>query len=162
MEPQMERPPARRRSPRYHLLLSSILLFSFALFLQGCKDQQIQTLAKTVRAVAEANNQLQKDSEALHAVGSLTTDETRTIMEVVIKIAKADEEANQLIIPLSKLETVSKQQILMVMQPVITAVDNLIAQDVIKISNPDAKVKIQMILSSIRSSLDVVYLIVSK
>ena len=158
----MEMELRRRQNHPSYRLLSSILIFSFALFLQGCKDQQIQTLAKTVRAVAEGNNQLQKDAEALHAVGSLTTDETRTIMEVVIKIAKADEEANQLIIPLSKLETVSKQQILMVMQPVITAVDNLIAQDVIKISNPDAKVKIQMILSSIRSSLDVVYLIVSK
>lgn len=152
----------RRTSRRSYRLLSSILIFSFALFIQGCKDQQIQTLAKTVRAVAEANNQLQKDAVALNTAGSLTVDETRTIMEVVIKIAKADEEANQLIIPLSKLETVSKQQILLVMQPIIKAVDNLIAQDVIKISNPDAKVKIQMMLSSIRSSLDVVYLIVSK
>jgi hypothetical protein len=158
----MESLPARRPSPRYHLLLSSILLFSFALFVQGCKDQQIQTLAKTVRAVAEANNQLQKDAEALNAAGSLTLDETLTIMQVVIKIAKADEEANQLIIPLSKLETVSKQQILMVMQPIITAVNNLISQDVIQIKDPDAKVKVQMTLGSIQSSLNVVYLIVSK
>ncbi len=130
------------------------VLFVVTIAAAWCKDEQVKILAKTTRAVVEACDQVLIDVDKMQVDGLMTDAENRMVYGIVKKIALADRQANAMVKPLVNLDAKTKLDLLKLVEPILTVIDDAIKTDLLTITNPDTRNKITIALQTIRLSVE--------
>jgi hypothetical protein len=139
---------------RYALLL-------LLLFLTGCNDQDLAKVSKALVITQKTIGEVQTDVISANAQGLVSTETTRTVLELCNKVNLAGKEATALTRTLNQLDVTSKGQILEILKPVIAALGNSIDVGLVEIKDQVTRDKIRLALLTIQSALNSIQIIVA-
>jgi hypothetical protein len=142
-------------------LLLLLLLLPLLLFQNSCSDKDLAKVSKALVIVAESVKVLQADAIAANNLKLLSDDNTRIIMEIGTKISLAGKESTQLTRNLTKLDSTTKSQILLILQPIITSLSNIINTSLDGITDLETRNKIKVALLSLQTTLNSIQVIVA-
>lgn len=139
-----------------HQSVKLLAVIALALLLFGCTDKALQTTAKASADIAAANAALGNTVMSAQAVGAITADQARPILQVTLQIAQADQQVNSAISGVNALTAAQKTQISAIIQPIIQAVNGAVNQGVLPITNQSIKTSILASLTTIQAALTVI------
>lgn len=122
------------------------------LLLSACSDKALQTTAKASRDVAAANLALANTLISAANSGALSDEYVRPILNVSLQVAQAGKQIDAAIAGISQLSPADKSKILAIIQPVITAINNGVAQTNL-IKNETIKTEVMAALTTIQAAL---------
>lgn len=122
------------------------------LLLAACSDKALQTTAKASRDIAAANLALSTTLISAAQSGALTDEYVRPILNVSLQVAQAGKQVDAAIAGINQLAPADKTKILAIIQPVITAVNNGVAQTAL-IKNDTIKTEVMAALTTIQAAL---------
>ena len=103
--------------------------------------------------VATSVGTLQSTVIESNKVGFISDDDTRAILELCIKVNLAGKEAVAATRAVAKLSPEDQVRLVVLLQPVIAAVDGALQKDVVGIKNPQTKEKVETVLRGIQTAL---------
>lgn len=127
----------------------------------GCSDPDLKKVSVALTDVGYSIIALQTAVIEAEKAGLMTTENTRSVIQLCVKVRVAGEQAVNVTRNLSQLDAPSRTQILNILAPVIGAVGNLAQSGALGIKNPDTQQKVQAILSAIQVSLNTAQLVLS-
>jgi hypothetical protein len=131
------------------------------LLLTACADSDLNKVSKALVDVAATNGELQTTVINAYDLKLLSERNTRTILELQQKVNLAGKEAIQLTREINKLDSVSRAKILVILQPVLAAVNNSLNTGLLGIDHKATADKIRVLLLSIQSYLNTVQLVIA-
>lgn len=132
------------------------------LTLAACTDKKLRDLVEASDKVADTVTIVQKATVDAENSGVVTRNQARTIMELSIRISQANNQAMDVARDLSKLDEPSRQQLLTILTPIITAVNaGVNDQNIVGIQNVATRDAIRGSLIAIQTSLNSINLILS-
>lgn len=134
---------------RRKFLALPVLLF---VLLSACSDKALQTTAKASRDIAAANLALSNTLISAAQTGALTDEYVRPILQVSLQVAQAGKQVDAAIAGINQLAPADKSKILAIIQPVITAINNGVAQTAL-IKNETIKTEVMAALTTIQAAL---------
>lgn len=130
-----------------------LLLIAPLLLLVTACDDNLKKVAQTLDIVAASVGTLQKTVIESNKVGFISDDDTKAIVELCVKMNLAGKEAVAATRNVAKLSPEDQVRLVVLLQPVVTAVDNALDKDIVGIKNPETKQKVQTVLTGIQSAL---------
>jgi hypothetical protein len=129
------------------------------LLLAGCADANLNKVSKALVVTAKTNGEIQTAATTAYDVKLLSENNARIVLEMCQKVNLAGKEATALTRSINKLDAPSKAQILSILNPVITAVNNTLNIGLKGITDQGTLDKIRLLLLSLQSSLNGIQLI---
>lgn len=133
-----------------------ILFICFA-----CTDQDLLKVAKGLDAVAVSVGQFQTTVIEANTQHLLSESVTRKLLTIALKVDQGGKEATQVVKQLQQLAPADRVKIMAILAPVIKAVSDSVNNDLIPITDPEAKQKVQLALLAVQSGLNTVNLILA-
>jgi hypothetical protein len=121
------------------------LLLLFPLFLVSCNDPMLTKVSKGLADYSVAIHGVETSVIQANQQGVLTVDQTRPIVQLLVKLNSAGQQASALTRNLTTLPAASKSQLVTITAPVITAIEQAISSGLFGI--PDGAVKSNILLS---------------
>lgn len=138
-----------------------VLALPLLLFQSSCDDGDLEKISKALIVVANVQGEIQTAVITANSEKLISDDTTRSILEVCLKINTAGKEATEVTRTIAKMNATSKSQMLSILKPVISAIDNSIKTDLISISDQPTKDKIRLMLLSVQTTLNSVQIMIS-
>ena len=133
-------------------------VFLLAVMLTACQDASLEKIAKGLNEAAATAGILQTTVIESERIGLMTTDQARNILEGCVKVNEAGREAVAVTRRINALDPSTRTSLLAIVNPVITAVNNLVETGTVNITNPATKQKIQLLLLTLQTTLSAVHL----
>lgn len=138
------------------------LALAMTLSLCACSDKRLRDIVVAADKVADTVAIIQKTAVDAETAGVLNRDQTRAIMQLSIQISQANNRAMDVARDLSKLDEPSRQQLLAILTPLISAVNKgVVDQNIVGIENQQTREAIRGALVAIQTSLNSINLILS-
>jgi hypothetical protein len=131
------------------------------LLTSSCGDSDLTKVAKALDVTAQTIGLVQTTVIEANKQGLITVEETRSILEVSIKVNLAGQQAVKITRTISKLDNPTKAQLLTILTPVIQAVNESIDSGLVGIKNEQTKAQIKAYLVVIQTALNGVNIILA-
>lgn len=131
------------------------------LLLISCSDTDLQRVGKTLLVASKAIGEVQSTVTAANAQKLISDDSTRIILETCLKANLAGKQAVSITREISKLDTVSREQLIQILKPIVGALQNSITTDLIPIKDVDTRLKVQTGLALAQSSINTIIIILA-
>jgi hypothetical protein len=128
--------------------------------LTACAENDLKRVAEALAITAKSLAVVQDTVLQANKSGLIADEEKNTILGVCLKINLAGKEATALTRDLAKLEKPQKAELIAILLPVVKALDNAIAKDVLGIKDPKTQATVRVSLQSIQTALNTVMIII--
>lgn len=135
-------------------LLCLILLAS-----SGCEDSELERVGKALLAAGQAISIAQTTVIQANAQGLVSDDSTRVILESCVKANLAGKQAVAVTRQIKRIDPASRAQLIQILQPTVQAFQVAIDQGLTGVKNEDTKIKLQLVLTAVQTSLSTAWLI---
>jgi hypothetical protein len=137
------------------LLFTTLILL---LAMTACADKDLEKVAKGLLALADGISITQTTVIEANNQGLIDEDTTRNILQVCVKITQAGQDASAVTRALSKLDDVSRTQVLEILKPVIMSVQDALDNGLLGIKNEQTKQKVRATLLTVQTTLNAIQL----
>lgn len=127
-----------------------------ALSLVSCKDDQLKTVARTLKIVAESIGVVQTTIIEANKQKLVSDDDTLKFLTLCVTINKSGQEASALTRNLSSLGITDKVKIVKIFDELLTAISRAIDNDLTGIKNEVIKLKVKTSLETIQATIKTV------
>lgn len=124
----------------------------------ACTDEDLVTVSKALNDTAQGVSVLQTAVINAHKTQLLTDDQTRSFLELSIRINEAGLSAVQVTRNINALSTADRASVLKILNPVIDVVREARTQSILGIKNEQTKATIDAALLTISTALNVAQL----
>lgn len=131
------------------------------LLLVSCTDSDLQKVGKTLLVASKAIGEVQTSVITSNQQGLISDDTTRVILETCLRANMAGKQATAVTREISKLDTVSREQLIQILKPIVAALQTSITQDIIPIKDVDTRIKVQTGLALAQSSINTIIIILA-
>lgn len=140
---------------RFSLIL--VLLIS----LSSCEDDDLRRVSESLRDTSHALSLLQTTVIEANKVNLLSTENTRSILEMSIRVNHAGQQAVDITRGINRLSPEDRNNLLNILIPIVHEVGITRTAIIFNIQNPETRNNIDLILLTIQSSLNATQLILA-
>lgn len=141
-----------------NLLIPALALFLLA---PSCGDDSLKRIANALNITAKAVGEIQSIAIEANAQGLLSQGDTRTVLELAVRVNKAGKEATAITRGIAKLEPQHRSDLRKILDPIVLAVNDGLLTDVAGIKNEATRLKIKASFVAIQSAIAVVQTIIA-
>jgi hypothetical protein len=125
----------------------------------ACSDPNLNKVAKGLVDIQQTVGTLQTTVIAANKENLLSTENTRTVLDLCEKINLAEKDAIAITRTVAKYDNPTRSQILAILQPIMKAVNNAIDVGIVPIKDQAVKDKVKTALVTIQSTLNIIQLV---
>lgn len=140
---------------------NTAVLLAVMVLLAACNDNQLATVSNALYDTAHGIAVLQATVIDGNKQGLISESDTRKILTVVDQIDTAGKQSITLTrniqkLNIQKLNTQDKTSLLVLLQPILVAINDAVATDTVGIKDDKTKQAVQTVLVAIQTSLNVI------
>jgi hypothetical protein len=139
----------------YQLSTLSLVL-ALVLAPLGCTDSDYRKATRAAAGIATGLGALEDTNESLFKAQLLDKEEARTIAQGVIDATRVNDQLVGKLRTIKSIDAGNKQLVGLWVGEVITSIEALNQQGVLRVKNPDAKSKLSIIFAGIQSSVAII------
>lgn len=129
------------------------IIMMYVLLSSGCTDSDLKKVSKGLVITADSIGELQTVVIAASGQNLIGDSDTRAILELCLMVNQAGKDATAITRGISKLDNPSKAQLVAVLNPIITAVQNALNSGLLGIKDEALRQKLRGILLTIQTTL---------
>ncbi len=141
--------------------LRVLIVLTLVLTLTACSDGQLTKLSQSLDDVAKGVGAAQSIVIAAQAQGNMSVDDTARILQLCAKINTAGQQATAVTRKITSLDAASRGNILAILQPIVSAVNDAVSNGTVGITNQTVKQTLQAALVAIQTGLSAAQVVIA-